>query len=85
MRRLIVAFILSGSLLFAQDKPTPKKIPVAVTQEKLQQRIEELKAQREQAIANANAYAGAIQECEYWITQIKTLEEEKEKPLEKKK
>jgi len=41
-----------------------------MTKDKLLQRIDELRAQKEQAIANANACAGAIGDCEYWLAQL---------------
>ncbi|MBW2672587.1 MAG: hypothetical protein JRD89_04110 [Deltaproteobacteria bacterium] len=33
----------------------------------IEQRLAKLKAEREQLIANLNAYNGAIQDCEYWL------------------
>lgn len=48
-----------------------------ITQEKLQERLKLLnngKSQNEQiaiqATNNANAHAGAIQECQYWLDQL---------------
>lgn len=45
-------------------------------------RIEQLKAEREQIMhniaqlqANVNAYDGALQDCEYWLEQLKKEQE----------
>jgi hypothetical protein len=38
--------------------------------EKLQKRLELLKKQREQLLANISAYNGAIEECKYWLKEI---------------
>jgi len=40
--------------------------------EKLEQRIRDLQARQEQLMADLNAVGGAIQECQYWLTQIET-------------
>lgn len=49
---------------------------MAITRERLEQRLEELKQQRRQAEANMNALAGAILDLEY------LLKEEAEIPKE---
>jgi len=41
-----------------------------VTREKILERLAKLKAEREQLIANLNAYNGAIQDCEYWLSVL---------------
>ena len=40
----------------------------SVTQEAIEQRLAALRAQREQLILNVNAYNGAIEDCEYWLS-----------------
>jgi phosphoribosyl-dephospho-CoA transferase len=47
-----------------------------MTKEKVLQRKETLEQQRLQLIANTNAVLGAIQDCEFWLSQF----EETEKP-----
>ena len=37
-----------------------------------------LQRDREQAIANVNAYDGAIQECQFWLELLKNAEQEEE-------
>jgi hypothetical protein len=48
-----------------------------ITREDLEKRLTELQAEQEQVRAqivqlqaNANAYAGAIQDCEYWLSKL---------------
>jgi len=36
----------------------------------LLERLAKLKAEREQLVANLNAYNGAIQDCEYWLSVL---------------
>lgn len=38
-----------------------------MTKNDIKTRIEELKKLRDQALANANAIGGAIQDCEFWL------------------
>ena len=47
-----------------------------MNREAVEKRLEELRSSFEQAISNANAIQGAIQDCEYWL---KIIEEEAEK------
>jgi hypothetical protein len=72
MRRIVMAIcILAAACLApAQDK----KPETPITRAMLDQRLGQLKAAREQALANLNAYDGAIQECNYWISQIEAAE-----------
>jgi hypothetical protein len=42
-----------------------------MTIELLEQRKKDLQAQQQQFVANANAINGAIQDCDYWIGQLK--------------
>jgi len=41
-----------------------------VMREMVLERLAKLKAEREQLIANLNAYNGAIQDCEYWLSVL---------------
>lgn len=42
-----------------------------MTIEKLEARRAELQKQQAQLVANANALSGAIQDCDFWIEQLK--------------
>ena len=50
--------------------------PSFITREVLELRLKALERDREQAIANVNAYDGAIQECNFWIKLLKEAEQE---------
>ena len=50
----------TGAWVTSTDKP-------AITRQMLEQRLAELKAGKEQAVANVNAFEGAIQECSHWL------------------
>lgn len=39
--------------------------------EALEKRKQELQAQQAQFIANTNAVSGAIQDCDFWIAELK--------------
>lgn len=41
-----------------------------IIREAIEARLADLKAQRDQLIANINACGGAIQDCEYWLSQL---------------
>jgi prefoldin subunit 5 len=45
-----------------------------ITTEKIQARLDDLKAQADQLRGNLNAVGGAIQDCEYWLEQVKEPE-----------
>jgi prefoldin subunit 5 len=45
-----------------------------ITAEKIQARLDDLKAQADQLRGNLNAVGGAIQDCEYWLEQVKEPE-----------
>ena len=49
-----------------------------MTEETLKKRLESLDAQRRQAEANLNAIAGAMQECQFWLTKLTSPTEEVE-------
>lgn len=63
---LVLLIVLTGGVI-AQTPNTP---PVGITKEKLEARITELKATREQLMANLNAVSGAIQENEGWLKEL---------------
>ena len=48
-----------------------------ITKDDLQRRIEELTKAQADALANANALGGAIQDCQFWINRL-SKEEGKE-------
>ncbi len=75
---LVLLLLLGGCLAaFAQNsKPSP------ITKEALEQRLAALKRDRTQAVANVNAYDGAIQECQFWLELLKDAEEEEEMIVE---
>lgn len=50
--------------------------PSFVTREALELRLKALERDRAQAIANVNAYDGAIQECQFWLELLKDAEQE---------
>lgn len=50
--------------------------PSFITREVLELRLKALERDRNQAIANVNAYDGAIQECNFWIKLLKEAEQE---------
>lgn len=39
-----------------------------ITRARILERLAELREQREQLLANANAVQGAIQDCEFWLS-----------------
>ena len=41
-----------------------------VTAEEIRERMQILNQKREQALADANAYAGAIQDCQFWLARM---------------
>ena len=52
---------------------------VNMTEQDLNERLQSLDAQRRQAEANLNAIAGAMQECQFWLTKLTSPVEETEK------
>ena len=82
MRRLLCIAALCAGLMAGAQQPKiidPAPTPPAITREALEQRIAALKTQYDQAIANANALQGAIQDCQYWLDQFKATDEAKAK------
>ena len=49
-----------------------------MTEQDLNERLQSLDAQRRQAEANLNAIAGAMQECQFWLTKLTSPTEEVE-------
>ena len=47
-----------------------------MTEQDLNERLQSLDAQRRQAEANLNAIAGAMQECQFWLTKLTSPTEE---------
>lgn len=47
-----------------------------MNREELLARIAELSKLRDNALANANALGGAIQDCEFWLQRIEAQERE---------
>jgi hypothetical protein len=41
-----------------------------ITKEQIEKRLEALKADYQQAVANVHAIGGAIQDCEHWLEQL---------------
>lgn len=80
---LLCAAVLGLALVVSAQEAEAPQAPAEfrITKGLLQGRIEDLQRAREQAIANANAMAGAIQECEFWLRQLEEAERKaKEKP-----
>lgn len=41
-----------------------------ITVEQLKQRLSELEAQKQQAVAKVHCIDGAMQDCEYWLAEV---------------
>jgi 5'-deoxynucleotidase YfbR-like HD superfamily hydrolase len=76
---VLVSLQIQGTSLAAEElgKKEMSAAPPPITKEEIQERIKELEKQKRQAEANANAFAGAIQDCEFWLEQLKQAEEAK--------
>ena len=83
---LCLILLLGGSLMLPAQQPTsppaPQTAPQGVTEQALEARQIQLRQQYEQAVANANAVQGAIQECQYWLDQLKAAEAAKAAPAQ---
>jgi hypothetical protein len=42
-----------------------------ITEQMIQERLQELRTQLNQLRANVNAFEGAIQDCEFWLAALK--------------
>ncbi len=77
LRWLVFLLMVCALLVQAASPDTSQnKSPAVITKEALQDHLVELQQQREQAIATVNAISGAIQECEYWLEQLKEEKQE---------
>jgi len=84
-RLLCLTLLLGvGHMVSAQQPPPPQAppqpAPQGVTQQALESRLAVLKTQYDQAVANANAFQGALEDCQYWIDQMKAAEAAKAAP-----
>ena len=69
---LALLLVLGGCLAgFAQNSK-----PSLITKEALELRLAALQRDRAQAVANVNAYDGAIQECQFWLELLKDAGQE---------
>ena len=81
-RTSITVVVLLACVLLAQGAQDPAPAPAppfTITKERLKERITELEAAREQAIANVNALTGAIQESQHWLAQLEAAENKETK------
>jgi peptidoglycan hydrolase CwlO-like protein len=79
---LAVTAMVTQVLLLGQT--APPSAPAVLTKEAVQQRLTELKKQKEQVLADVNALSGAIQDCEYWLEELnKKLAPPKQEPPSK--
>lgn len=81
MNRLLTITILACLPLCGQDRkaePKPAEAPVAtaalLTREAVQARLAQLQKQYEQTVAQAALLQGAIQDCQFWLEQVKASE-----------
>jgi hypothetical protein len=51
---------------------------VVITEEVILERLQKLRSELDQMRANLAAYEGAIQDCEYWLDQLKNEPEPEE-------
>ena len=76
MKRLVTLLLLSTCIVLCAQDTVPSKSEV-ITREVLEKRIQDLQAKYNQTIADANAIQGAIQDCQYWLDQLKKTPEVK--------
>lgn len=57
---MLLTVLLTGVMIYPQTPPQTIKAA-------LEARLVELQQGRDQAMANVNAYNGAIQECQHWL------------------
>lgn len=75
----VVAILCLGAVPPADDA----KPPATITKQAIEQRLDGLRRDLEQAKANLNAIGGAVQDCEYWLDLVKEKPAEAEKPAPK--
>jgi len=76
-RALSITLLFLSLCFLAYAQSTPKN-EGGITKEVLQQRLVELQSGRDQAMANLNAYSGAIQECQHWIDYIEAASKQEQ-------
>lgn len=81
-RLLFVLLLVLGGVMSAQAGPSSP--PQGITKEQLQERLVKLEQGKNQAVANANAYGGAIEEVKFWLETLKTQEDAKKAEEAKK-
>ena len=79
MKRVFLLLLLGGCLASAQEpsvkaEPAKPKTQPSITAEQLKGRLIELQRGKEQAMANVNAFLGAIQEVQHWLDELKAAE-----------
>jgi peptidoglycan hydrolase CwlO-like protein len=71
----------TGTIIAEDQTPDPK--PLVITKVDVQKRLEELKSAQAQMAANLQAIGGAIQQCEWFISELdnraKALKEKEDK------
>jgi hypothetical protein len=85
MRKAVLTVLLMGGCLWLPAQTVQPALPSttapnsepAVTRAQLEQRLIDLKAGKEQAVANVNAFEGAIQECSHWLDILNAAEQSK--------
>lgn len=75
---LLLTLLAVACLSFAKDKKaeTPPPQPASITRPQLEKRLGGLKQAHQQAVADVQALGGAIQDCEYWLSELDTAEKE---------
>ncbi len=72
----ILVLILGAIVLRSAQQANP---PGGITRQAMEARLKDLEAGRDHALADYQAYVGAIQECKYWMGQLDAAEQAKTK------